>query len=88
MLVRATRTEPALSTETLCRWMVAAKRSGGATGEPSRRTDGVRVSRLAPIMYDWPVIQPVVATTKRTSAARVHARRSKTSALVTHRPVR
>ena len=47
--------------------MTAAKRSGGATGEPSSNTDGSRHSSAAAIMYDWPVIHPGVPTTKSTS---------------------
>ena len=56
-----------MSTLTRCRAMTAAKRSGGETGEPSRRTEGVRLSRAAEIMYAWPVIQPGVAITSSTS---------------------
>eukprot|EP00967_Tisochrysis_lutea_P036073 scaffold43339_cov32-Tisochrysis_lutea.AAC.3 len=59
--------EPALSTLTRWRAMMAANRSSGETGDPSSSTDGVWVNSAAEIMYAWPVIQPGVATTNSTS---------------------
>ena len=43
--------EPALRTLTAWRSMTAAKRLGGATGEPSSMIDGTRHSKHAASMY-------------------------------------
>eukprot|EP00966_Prymnesium_polylepis_P212916 4931263-Prymnesium_polylepis.1 len=48
------KVEPALRTVILWHSIIAANRSGGETGEPSRTTEGMRVSSDAAIMYDWP----------------------------------
>ena len=50
--------------------LAACGRGGGApgeTGEPSSRTVGRRHNSAAAIMYDWPVIHPGVAITRKTS---------------------
>jgi hypothetical protein len=61
--------DPALSKVTLLRSTISANRVGdGETGEPSKSTLVMPRVKHADSMYDWPVIQAGVATTRATSA--------------------
>ena len=75
--------DPAFRTVAPCRSTTAANLPAGDAIEPPSTTDGTWRSSDAAIMYDWPVIQPVVATTHITSPP---GARPRTRLLVAHNP--